>query len=74
MDETANSEPAHSQTPPRPQAAGGPFPAGDQPGHKQKDPRHGKQECDNLGHRAVIGDVGGNDKISWPVWMENVGC
>lgn len=74
MDETTNGKPAHSQTPPCPQPAGGPFPAGDQPGRKHKHPRHRKQERQNLWHRSVIGDIGGNQKVPWPVGMKKLGC
>lgn len=74
MDETTNGKPAHSQTPPCPQPAGGTCLAGGQPGHKQKHPRHRKQEHQNLWHRSVIGDIGGNQKVPWPVGMKNSSC
>lgn len=72
MDETADSKPAHSQTPPCPQP--GPSPARDQPGHKQEHPWHRKQERQNLWHRSVISHIGGNQKVPWPVGMKNSSC
>lgn len=74
MDETTDSKPTHSQTPPCPQPASFPFLTGDQPGHKQKEPRHRKQEHQNLWHGSVIGHIRGNQKVPWPIGMQNSSC
>lgn len=74
MDETADCKPAHSQTPPCAQLACGSRPTSDQPGHQQKHSRHRKQEDQNLWHGTVIGHIGRNQEIPWPVGMKVSRC